>query len=39
MPTLFAQFVESADAASLDAACLSRLQPLPPFAGTYGWEP
>ncbi|GAB3737182.1 alpha/beta hydrolase [Luteimonas pelagia] len=39
MPTLFAQFVESADAASLDAGCLSRLQPTPPFAGTYGWEP
>jgi pimeloyl-ACP methyl ester carboxylesterase len=39
MPTLFAQFVESADAGSLDAECLSRLQPLPPFAGTYGWEP
>ncbi len=39
MPKLFAQFVESADAKSLDAACLTRLQPTPPFAGDYGWEP
>ena len=39
MPKLFAQFVESADAKALDAACLKRLQPTPPFAGDYGWEP
>lgn len=39
MPTLAAQFIESADATALDAACLDRLQPVPPFAGTYGWEP
>jgi pimeloyl-ACP methyl ester carboxylesterase len=39
MPKLFAQFVESADARALDAACLQRLQATPPFAGTYGWEP
>jgi len=39
MPKLFAQFVERADAQALDASCLKRLQPLPPFAGNYGWEP
>lgn len=39
MPELFAQFVESTDAKSLDAECLQRLQPTPPFAGYYGWEP
>lgn len=39
MPKLFAQFIESADAASLDAGCLDRLAAQPPFAGQYGWEP
>jgi len=39
MPKLFAQFVEKADAKTLDAACLKRLKPTPPFAGYYGWEP
>jgi len=39
MPKLFAQFIESASAKSLDAECLSRLSPTPPFAGNYGWEP
>ncbi len=39
MPKLFAQFIEGADAKVLDAACLQRLQPTPPFAGDYGWEP
>ena len=39
MPKLFAQFVESADAASLDAECLQRLSALPPFSGNHGWEP
>lgn len=39
MPALAAQFIESADASVLDATCLDRLQPVPPFAGTYGWEP
>jgi pimeloyl-ACP methyl ester carboxylesterase len=39
MPKLFAQFVESADAGALDAGCLQRLKPTPPFAGVYGWEP
>jgi pimeloyl-ACP methyl ester carboxylesterase len=39
MPKLFAQFVEGADAKALDASCLKRLKPTPPFAGNYGWEP
>ena len=39
MPSLAAQFIESADASTLDASCLERLHPVPPFAGTYGWEP
>lgn len=39
MPKLVAQFVEKADAKSLDAGCLKRLKPSPPFAGNYGWEP
>ncbi len=39
MPKLFAQFLESANTKTLDAACLQRLQPRPPFAGNYGWEP
>lgn len=39
MPKLFAQFIETRDAKKLDAKCLQRLQPLPPFAGAYGWEP
>lgn len=38
-PKLFAQFLEKADAKALDAGCLERLKPLPPFAGPYGWEP
>jgi len=39
MPKLLAQFIETADAKSLDAACLDRLSAQPPFAGYYGWEP
>jgi pimeloyl-ACP methyl ester carboxylesterase len=39
MPKLFAQFIETTDAAKLDASCLDQLRPLPPFAGAYGWEP
>ena len=39
MPKLVAQFVGKADAKSLDASCLKRLKPSPPFAGNYGWEP
>lgn len=39
MPKLFAQFIETADAKALDAACLERLAPLPPATGLHGWEP
>ena len=39
MPKLFAQFVETTDAKGLDAECLKRLKPTPPFTGYYGWEP
>ena len=39
MPKLFAQFIETADAGSLDAKCLERLSAQAPFAGNYGWEP
>lgn len=39
MPKLFAQFIENADAEGLDADCLERLAPTPPFAGNFGWEP
>ena len=39
MPKLFAQFIENASAAGLDATCLQRLNATPPFAGNYGWEP
>ena len=39
VPKLFAQFVETADAAALDASCLERMSATPPFAGAYGWEP
>jgi len=39
MPKLFAQFIENAEASSLDESCLERLSATPPFAGNYGWEP
>jgi pimeloyl-ACP methyl ester carboxylesterase len=39
MPTLAAQFIEDADALGLDASCLERIAPPPPFSGLYGWEP
>lgn len=39
LPKLFAQFIETADAKALDAACLDRLAPFPPGAGLYGWAP
>ena len=39
MPRLVAQFIESADAASLDAECLDDVRPLPPFTSFNGWEP
>ena len=39
MPRLLARFVEGADPAALDASCLERLQRVPPFTGSHGWEP
>jgi pimeloyl-ACP methyl ester carboxylesterase len=39
MPRLMAQFVGTANARELDAACLDRLAPLPPALGAYGWDP
>lgn len=39
MPKLFAQFVEKADATSLDGACLDKLNYVPPFTSFNGWEP
>ena len=39
MPRLMAAFIETTDAAGLDAACLEQLSATPPFAGAYGWEP
>jgi pimeloyl-ACP methyl ester carboxylesterase len=38
-PRLIADFIESADARSLDGSCLEQLQYSPPFTGAYGWEP
>ncbi|WP_159016923.1 alpha/beta hydrolase [Cognatiluteimonas profundi] len=39
MPKLFAQFIDKADARSLDAACLRTLPYTPPFTSFNGWEP
>ena len=39
MPKLFAQFIDSADAKSLDAHCLDTLPYTPPFTSFNGWEP
>lgn len=39
MPKLLAQFVETTDAKAIDASCLDRLAPIPPFSGLHGWEP
>ena len=38
-PRLMARFIEGADAKVLDAGCLARLAPPPPFVGAYGWDP
>jgi pimeloyl-ACP methyl ester carboxylesterase len=38
-PKLTARFIDTTDAANLDAGCLDRLAYAPPFAGFYGWEP
>lgn len=39
MPKLFAAFVASADARSLDASCLDKVPYAQPFTGFYGWDP
>ncbi|PBS12527.1 alpha/beta hydrolase [Lysobacteraceae bacterium NML93-0792] len=39
MPKLLAQFVESTDAAALDATCLDAMRPVAPFTSFNGWEP
>lgn len=39
MPRLLSQFLESTDAASLDATCLDALSPVPAFTSFNGWEP
>ena len=39
MPKLFARFVDTADAKSLDAKCLDTVPYAVPFTGFYGWEP
>ena len=39
MPKLFAQFIEKADATTLDAKCLDQLAYVPPFTSFNGWEP
>jgi pimeloyl-ACP methyl ester carboxylesterase len=33
------QFIDTLDAAALDATCLEGLRAMPPFSGFYGWEP
>lgn len=39
MPKLIGQFIERADASSLDAKCLDSIGPVPPFTSFNGWEP
>ena len=39
MPKLLGQFIESADAASLDTECLDALSYIPPFVHFNGWAP
>jgi pimeloyl-ACP methyl ester carboxylesterase len=39
MPKLVGQFIERADAKSLDAKCLDSIGPVPPFTSFNGWEP
>ena len=39
LPKLFASFVDTADAKSLDAKCLDTVPYAVPFTGFYGWEP
>ncbi|HVR81811.1 MAG TPA: alpha/beta hydrolase [Luteimonas sp.] len=39
MPKLFAQFIDAANAKSLDAKCVDTLPYTPPFTSFNGWEP
>jgi len=39
MPKLLGQFLESADAAALDAGCLDTVGYVPPFTSFNGWSP
>ena len=39
MPKLFAQFIDHADAKTLDAKCLQAVPYAPPFTSFNGWEP
>lgn len=39
MPKLLGQFLETADAKALDAACLDNLSYVPPFVNFNGWSP
>ncbi|HZV23978.1 MAG TPA: alpha/beta hydrolase [Luteimonas sp.] len=39
MPKLFAQFIDRADARTLDAKCLQTVPYAPPFTSFNGWEP
>jgi len=39
MPKLFAQFIDRADAKTLDAKCLQTVAYAPPFTTFNGWEP
>lgn len=39
MPGLLAQFLDTTDAAALDASCLDNLRPVLPFTSFNGWEP
>jgi pimeloyl-ACP methyl ester carboxylesterase len=39
VPRLMERFVATANATALDASCLDRLAPPPPFVGAFGWDP
>ncbi|HEU4535048.1 MAG TPA: alpha/beta hydrolase [Polyangiaceae bacterium] len=39
LPKLVAAFLRGGDARTLDASCLDRLGPTPPFEGPHGWGP
>ncbi len=39
MPKLFAQFIDTANARTLDARCLDAVPYTPPFTSFNGWEP